>query len=426
MTVATQLILVFYEGDDSAVTFPFTFPVYDETHLQVWLQDDTTKVLIAVADSDYSVAGIDNENGGSVTFNTAPPTGSNVLIARVLPFTQDLDVDNQGGFYPNNFEIELDLIEMQTQQVNEEVNRSVRGTLGEVWPELPPPPPRRNRLLGFVDDETAYPTIDTLGILFAMLLEILRAGFGIRLDVDYGEHTITIVNTAPGGGGGGGSPQICWLLEDGAVPLKVTEFDAAAALTGDEIFGVVQGLTNAKTTLDDIATYIVLGSITTEIIIDAVAAALVEGGGVDIVYNDGAGTITLSTIEMTNAEGWTGTDTFKVLTPRRLYTLAAEQTLTDAATIAVDMNTGINFKVTLGGNRTLGNPTNAKSGQSGLIHVTQDATGGRTLTYGSNYRIVGGASTVLSTAANAVDVLSYFVRADGTISLALGKGLAAV
>ena len=34
--------------------------------------------------------------------------------------------------------------------------------------------------------------------------------------------------------------------------------------------------------------------------------------------------------------------------------------LTDAATIAVDMSLGNNFSVTLGGNRTLGNPTKQK------------------------------------------------------------------
>ncbi len=54
--------------------------------------------------------------------------------------------------------------------------------------------------------------------------------------------------------------------------------------------------------------------------------------------------------------------------------------LTDASTIAVDMSVGNNFSVTLGGNRTLGNPTNLTAGQSGVIFITQDGTGSRTLT----------------------------------------------
>jgi hypothetical protein len=55
--------------------------------------------------------------------------------------------------------------------------------------------------------------------------------------------------------------------------------------------------------------------------------------------------------------------------------------LTDAATIAVDLSLGNNFSVTLGGNRTLGAPTNQTAGQSGVIVVTQDSTGSRTLAW---------------------------------------------
>jgi hypothetical protein len=83
--------------------------------------------------------------------------------------------------------------------------------------------------------------------------------------------------------------------------------------------------------------------------------------------------------------------------------------LTDAATITPNFNNGINFTVTLGGNRTLANPTNLKQGWSGIIEVKQDATGARTLTYGSGWKFSGGTPT-LSTAAGATDIIAYFVR----------------
>lgn len=54
-------------------------------------------------------------------------------------------------------------------------------------------------------------------------------------------------------------------------------------------------------------------------------------------------------------------------------------TLTDAATVATDASTGSTYKVTLGGNRTLGNPTNAKDGQTLKWEVIQDGTGSHTL-----------------------------------------------
>jgi NAD(P)-dependent dehydrogenase (short-subunit alcohol dehydrogenase family) len=208
--------------------------------------------------------------------------------------------------------------------------------------------------------------------------------------------------------------------------LKVSEFDAADPLDGTETFGFVQGTENRRDDLDSIAAYIAAfvtgGGATLELIRDTIGTALTEGGGVDIIINDAGDTITLTTIEMSDAEGWEGDDTFKVLTARRLYTLAAEQALTDGATITPDFDTGINFSVTLGGNRTLANPTNAKSGQSGLIFITQDGTGSRTLAYGANWLFPGGDPT-LSTAAGSIDVISYFVRANGTIAASIAKAL---
>jgi hypothetical protein len=96
---------------------------------------------------------------------------------------------------------------------------------------------------------------------------------------------------------------------------------------------------------------------------------------------------------------------------------AAIVALTDAATIAVDMSTGNNFSVTLGGNRTLGNPTNLTPGQSGIIYVTQDATGSRTLAYSSYWKFPGGTAPTLTTTAAAVDALVYTVRTSTSITV---------
>jgi hypothetical protein len=97
-----------------------------------------------------------------------------------------------------------------------------------------------------------------------------------------------------------------------------------------------------------------------------------------------------------------------------VYAAAAPVTLTDGASITPDFNAGRIFTVTLGGNRTLENATNQAAGQSGIIIVKQDGTGSRTLSYGTNYKFAGGAPT-LSTAASAIDVISYYVEASGTI-----------
>jgi hypothetical protein len=92
------------------------------------------------------------------------------------------------------------------------------------------------------------------------------------------------------------------------------------------------------------------------------------------------------------------------------------QTLTDAATIAWDPVNGLNASVTLGGNRTLSFTTTPTAGSYGTLVVTQDATGGRTITLPSTAnKILGSTSTTtiaLSSAANAKDILNFYY--DGT------------
>ena len=93
--------------------------------------------------------------------------------------------------------------------------------------------------------------------------------------------------------------------------------------------------------------------------------------------------------------------------------------LTDGATITADFAVANNFSVTLGGNRTLANPSNQTAGQSGCIWITQDGTGSRTLAYGSQWDFTGGTAPTLSTTAAAVDCLVYAVQSSTKITATL-------
>lgn len=88
------------------------------------------------------------------------------------------------------------------------------------------------------------------------------------------------------------------------------------------------------------------------------------------------------------------------------------QSLTDGANIPWNLLSRQSATVTLAGNRTLDNPTNMKSGAYYTLVVKQDATGTRTLAYGSAYKWFGGVTPVLSAAANAVDIIFFY--SDGT------------
>ena len=87
-------------------------------------------------------------------------------------------------------------------------------------------------------------------------------------------------------------------------------------------------------------------------------------------------------------------------------------TLTDAMNISWNLDSAQFTSVTLAGNRTLNDPTNMRNGGSYLLIVKQDAMGSRTLAYGSAYKWPGGNVPVLTTTANAIDILTFV--SDGT------------
>ncbi|MBD1995265.1 hypothetical protein H6G00_01295, partial [Leptolyngbya sp. FACHB-541] len=102
--------------------------------------------------------------------------------------------------------------------------------------------------------------------------------------------------------------------------------------------------------------------------------------------------------------------------------IAKPVALTDATSIAIDASAANYFTLTVAGNRTLANPTNFVAGTNFEIEIKQDATGNRTLAYGSAYRFQGGTAPTLSTTANAVDILSCRSYDGTTLRCDLGKG----
>jgi hypothetical protein len=91
-------------------------------------------------------------------------------------------------------------------------------------------------------------------------------------------------------------------------------------------------------------------------------------------------------------------------------------TLTDAGTVTWNYTTqGAEAQVILGGNRTLSITNLPTTVTYFTLTVKQDATGGRTLTLPALTKVInsGAGVVTLSTAANAIDILSF--RWDGTI-----------
>ena len=89
--------------------------------------------------------------------------------------------------------------------------------------------------------------------------------------------------------------------------------------------------------------------------------------------------------------------------------------LTSATTITIDMADSNHFSVTLAHNATFANPSNDTAGQTGSIFITQDGTGSRTASWGTDWEFAGGTAPTLTTTAAAVDRIDYVVRSATSI-----------
>jgi hypothetical protein len=75
----------------------------------------------------------------------------------------------------------------------------------------------------------------------------------------------------------------------------------------------------------------------------------------------------------------------RVMTTGLIESASAAVALTDAATVAVDWDAGINFTLTVTANRVIGNPTNGQPGTWRTILVQSNDATDRTITFGNQF-----------------------------------------
>ena len=131
--------------------------------------------------------------------------------------------------------------------------------------------------------------------------------------------------------------------------------------------------------------------------------------------------------QVSNAEKTAGTVTaVRRFSPKDVADMidrhASLDQLTEQASISWDVQASPVSQVTLGGNRTLANPTNPKNGGVYVIEAKQDSTGNRTLAYGNAYNFGEEGTPVLSTTASASDVLCFLYTDSEMKLISIVKG----
>lgn len=169
-----------YTGNGSASEFDYNFKILDRTHLRVVVCNLDGEETVLDLDDDYEVDGVADLLGGTVTLvaNGADylDAGTNELksgyllsVLRGIPLLQEQDIRNQRDFYPETHEDLFDRMVMVEQQLQDQIDRSVKTPETESGLDmaLPPVATRAGNIMAFDSDgkPTVVSTIQNAGDL---------------------------------------------------------------------------------------------------------------------------------------------------------------------------------------------------------------------------------------------------------------------
>lgn len=136
MTVQTTTNVATGIGNGVTTVFPVGYKFNQDADLVVFLIETSTSVAtLQTLNSDYSVQGAGDDDGGSVTFTVNPPaTGYSVKIVRMVDLLQLTDLRNQGKFFAEVHEDAFDLLTMMIQQVSGGIKDAMQlNEAGDQW-----------------------------------------------------------------------------------------------------------------------------------------------------------------------------------------------------------------------------------------------------------------------------------------------------
>lgn len=126
-----------YNGNNAATTFPFGFKVFSKSDVRVTLTDESGIESILTLNSDYTIvlsSDQDSQPGGMINYPVSGPplpVRWKLTASGDLQYSQPTDIQNSGGFYPQVIEDALDRLTIQTQQLAEEMGRTVKVNISD-------------------------------------------------------------------------------------------------------------------------------------------------------------------------------------------------------------------------------------------------------------------------------------------------------
>ncbi len=149
MTVSSSTTKNSRSANGTQHSFAYDFRIFAAADLEVIVRTTAGTETIQTLDTNYIVTGAGNANGGNVLFkfNTGnaalahhdastdhrPANGTTVIMRRKLTLTQGTDYVENDPFPAAAHEDALDRLTMVTQQIQEEVDRSIKASTGNTF-----------------------------------------------------------------------------------------------------------------------------------------------------------------------------------------------------------------------------------------------------------------------------------------------------
>lgn len=125
MTLDSTTSKVQYTQSGTTTAWPVPYKFLDNEDLIVITTVDDVDTTL-VLNTDYTVAGAGDDDGGTVTISPAVATGTRVTIYREIDLDQPTELTTAGGWFPKVHEAVFDRLTMIDQQLQEQLDRAVK------------------------------------------------------------------------------------------------------------------------------------------------------------------------------------------------------------------------------------------------------------------------------------------------------------
>jgi len=131
MTLSTTTNKVSLSGDGNTTVFAYNFKILSSSDLKVYIRSATGTETLKTITTHYTVSGVGSASGGNVTFTggNTPTNTETVILQRVVPLTQTHDYVENDPFPAESHEQGLDRLTMHVQQLQEEIDRSIKASV---------------------------------------------------------------------------------------------------------------------------------------------------------------------------------------------------------------------------------------------------------------------------------------------------------